>query len=631
MSAKFEFLKKYYAEITGVVAFIFYLTTIAPGVIQIDSGELAAVQSTLGIAHPTGYPLFTLIGYLFLNIPLPFTKIFQANLLASIWCALGIVFFVKSVNMLLSNIKNNINFVSRRKGKNKSLNKISTLDYQNILASSFSGLFLAFSKTYWFQSTSVEVYSLQVFLFNLIIYLTLKTFYENKNNLYEWIKVGIATALGFCNHMTTLLVLPFVAILFFMKENLNRITVKKIIITFIVSVCVMVLIYLYLPLRAFSNPVLNWGNPVNFENFWRHFTGKQYQVWLFSSFDSAKKQFNYYLQNLPDEFTYAYFVFILAGIFYSLKTSKKIFYLFLTTFLFSLLYVINYDIVDIDSYFLLSFIMLSLFGAYGIKFIFEKVGRIYYSLSFALIILIYVFVSNYPKVNQSDIHTFEDYTKSILKSVEKNSIILTYQWDYFVSPSYYYQYVENFRRDAIVIDKELLRRSWYYNQIERNHPDVIKNIKEDVNNFLIALRPFERSEEYDSELLEKYYRKIMTGLISDKSRDVYIGLELFQNEMQRGELQLPEGYQIVPHLFMFKVVKGNEYVPAPFPDFKIRIYKNRNKYIDFIENVIGTMLTYRAMYEIQYGKIDKAKMYINKIKSDLKNFHIPESILKFFN
>ncbi len=631
MLAKFEFIKKYYAEISGAVAFLFYLITIAPSVIQIDSGELAAVQSTLGIAHPTGYPLFTLIGFLFLKIPLPFTKIYQANLLATLWCAAGVVLFVKSVYLLLSNVKSDINFVSKGKRKNKSLNKIYTPDYQNILVSSISGLFLAFSRTYWFQSTSVEVYSLQVFLFNLIIYLTLKTFYENKNNLYEWMKVGIAIALGFCNHMTTLLVLPFAGILFFMKENLSRITLKKIIITFLVSACVMALIYLYLPLRAYSNPVLNWGNPQNFENFWRHFTGKQYQVWLFSSYDSAKKQFNYYLENLPNEFTYAYFIFILAGVIYILKVSKKFFYLFLITFLFSLLYVINYDIVDIDSYFLLSFIMLSFFGAYGIKYNFEKVNKTNYSISFVIVILIYVFASNYSHVNQSNIYAFEDYTKSILKSVEKNSIILTYQWDYFVSPSYYYQYVENFRRDVVVIDKELLRRSWYYNQIERNYPDVIKNIKDDIDKFLIALKPFEHSEEYDSELLEKYYRKIMTGLISQNNINVYLGLELFQNEMQRGELQLPEGYQIVPHLFMFKVVKGNDYVPAPAPDFKIRIYENRNKYINFIENVVGTMLTYRAMYEIQYGKIDRAKMYIDKIKGDLKNFRIPENVLKYIN
>ncbi|MCE7857795.1 MAG: DUF2723 domain-containing protein [Ignavibacteria bacterium CHB3] len=69
-------IKKYYVVLTSIFVFIIYLFTLAPSVVQIDSGELAAVQATLGIAHPTGYPLFTMIGYLFSLIPLPFSIIF---------------------------------------------------------------------------------------------------------------------------------------------------------------------------------------------------------------------------------------------------------------------------------------------------------------------------------------------------------------------------------------------------------------------------------------------------------------------------------------------------------------------------------------------------------------------------
>jgi hypothetical protein len=50
------------ALVVSVFAFLVYLKTLAPSVTFIDSGELAAVACTLGIAHPTGYPLFTLLG-----------------------------------------------------------------------------------------------------------------------------------------------------------------------------------------------------------------------------------------------------------------------------------------------------------------------------------------------------------------------------------------------------------------------------------------------------------------------------------------------------------------------------------------------------------------------------------------
>ena len=41
-----------------------YLLTLAPTVALGDSPELAIAAHRLGIAHPTGYPLYTLLGHL---------------------------------------------------------------------------------------------------------------------------------------------------------------------------------------------------------------------------------------------------------------------------------------------------------------------------------------------------------------------------------------------------------------------------------------------------------------------------------------------------------------------------------------------------------------------------------------
>jgi len=109
-----ELAKKYFYVLTGFVVFIVYLFTLAPSVVQIDSGELAAVQATLGIAHPTGYPLFTIIGYIFSLIPLPFTIIYQLNLLAAVFCSAGIAVFVYTAKLLLDNL----NLFSTTKIKN---------------------------------------------------------------------------------------------------------------------------------------------------------------------------------------------------------------------------------------------------------------------------------------------------------------------------------------------------------------------------------------------------------------------------------------------------------------------------------------------------------------------------------
>ena len=625
---KEEFFRKYYLLITTLFVSAVYLFTIAPSVVQIDSGELAAVQTTMGIAHPTGYPIFTLTGYLFLKLPLPFTKIFQANLLALVCCSLGVFLFIKSALVILSNITFGVE--SHKKKSKPSVVESSEKNIFIITSAVLAGLILAFSKTYWLQSTSVEVYSLQIFLFALIMYSTLKAYYGERK-LLNWILVALSLALGFSNHMTTLLTLPFVAILFFQKEKFNARSIKKILLMLSVLFPLVIAFYFYLSLRASVNPQINWGNPVNFENLYRHISGKQYQVWLFTSMDAAEKQLGYFLKNFAGEFGYIGAFLGLIGIFYSYKHMRKMFYALITTFIFSVLYSINYDIVDIDSYFLLAYIVFSFFIAYGIFKLLLYLQQKFNSkaaIITALVISLFPLALNFSVVNQSGVYTFEDYTKAALNSTEKNSIIFSYQWDYLVSPSYYFQTVENLRKDVCVIDKELLRRSWYYNQLKRNHPDVMENIIPQTNNFLEAVRPFERDEQFDSNVIEASYRAVMTNLVAKniEKRNFYIGLELLQNEMQRGEFTLPEGYQIIPHLLMFKVVKGNDYVPAPDPNFAIRFPSNRNKYIDFIETTTATMLTYRAAYELQFNKPERAKVYLDKVRKDFPNYLIPYDI-----
>ncbi len=183
-----------------------------------------------------------------------------------------------------------------------------------------------------------------------------------------------------------------------------------------------------------------------------------------------------------------------------------------------------------------------------------------------------------------------------------------------------------------IIDKELLRRSWYYNQLRTMYPGLLDGIKNDVDRFTEALKPFERSEEYNANLLENLFRRIMTGIPeTNTSRPYYIGPELFDIEMQKGEFAIPAGYNLVPGLFLFKLVKGNEYVPAPEPDYRIRFPETGNRYTDFIKDFAGKMLIRRAMYELQYSRPDRARIYIAKVKKDYPELPLPAELTQAFN
>ena len=645
-----KYIQKYYYALTGLISFLFFLTTIAPSVIQIDTGELAAVQVTLGIAHPTGYPLFTILGYIFSLVPLPFSKIFQLNLLAALYCSAAISVFTFSSKLILDNLYkfSFIKTVKEKSKKKRTTEKTESIlvnektdlsETTKILAAIFGGLFLSLSKTFWFQSTSVEVYSLHLLLITIIILALLKAFLFSKNDKTVskfWLIFAIALALGFTNHMTTLLIIPGVAYLYFTQNKFSANSFKQIIIMLLVFFPVLILVYSYLPIRASQNPSINWGNPVEWERIIRHISGQQYQVWLFSSTDAAAKQFNYFVSNLPKEFLLT--LIIAIGGFIISFSKAKIFFIFnLIVFLSTVLYSINYDINDIDSYFLLAYISLAYFSVFGIVqlnlFVEKNKMKLIIPVLVLIVALSIQFYANYDSVTQKNNYVYEDYTKALLNSVPKNSIVFSYQWDYFISASYYFQLVEDYRKDVIVIDKELLRRSWYYNQLGTNHPKLLAGVKPDVTRFLEALKPFEREETFNSNLLENLFRRIMTGLIATNinKHNYFIAPELVDVEMRQGNFQLPAGYTLVPYLFLFKVVNTNEYVEAPLLNYKIRFENRNDKYIEALKGFLSSMLIRRALYEVKFNKIDEANIYVNKLEVDFPNVALPPELTKLKN
>src|SRR5437773_9061788 len=54
----------------SILAFILYFLTAARDIVVGDSPELTMAAVTLGVAHPPGYPSFTMLGHLFSLLPL---------------------------------------------------------------------------------------------------------------------------------------------------------------------------------------------------------------------------------------------------------------------------------------------------------------------------------------------------------------------------------------------------------------------------------------------------------------------------------------------------------------------------------------------------------------------------------
>ena len=152
-------------------------------------------------------------------------------------------------------------------------------------------------------------------------------------------------------------------------------------------------------------------------------------------------------------------------------------------------YSINYDIHDIDSYFLLAYIVTALWAGWGANRVIFWLSR-----SWRLPGIVIVFLGlaagmvplsvHYSRENEHDNHLVEDYARNMFASLRPGAVVISFQWDYWVSASYYEQIVQHVRPDVTVIDKELLRRSWYLKELEHRCPWVVAASRSEVNAFL---------------------------------------------------------------------------------------------------------------------------------------------------
>ena len=71
-----------------------YVRTLAPSVLPADSGEFQLAAPLLGVAHPTGYPLFLLAGWLFSHLAPVGDPAFRISLLSALFSAatVGVVY-----------------------------------------------------------------------------------------------------------------------------------------------------------------------------------------------------------------------------------------------------------------------------------------------------------------------------------------------------------------------------------------------------------------------------------------------------------------------------------------------------------------------------------------------------------
>lgn len=592
MNARIRMLLKsewFIASAAGLISFLVYLTTLCRTVSFIDAGELATVASVLGIAHPTGYPLFTLVAHCALWIPLPGEEVLRLNIFSALTVAIAVGVFFK-VLMVLARLAGN-----RKQKRTQTAVQASTIW---IVAAIVTSLVLGLSTTVWDQSVAIEVYGLHLLLILLTTYLFLRGIEENVSNASPVPRQLIASAfllgLSFSNHLTTLLIVPALLYLFLRAFGVNRTSLAlsgRLLPFFLLGLSP----YLYLPIRAGAHPPLEWGFPAELERLIWHVSGKQYRSWMFSSFDSAEKQFTYFVDHFSSEFNWLVIVVMLLGVWKLFRSNKRLFVFLAVAFFGCLFYSINYDIHDIDSYFLLAYVVAACFVFFGIIAVLEFLPeggseRLVVIASITLLSLPAVqFINNRKEVSEADNHLVEDYVHNVFRNVDQNALIISYQWDYFVAPALYFQTVRKERPDVAVIDKELLRRSWYFIYLKDRYPWLVERSRTEIDDFLRELYKFEHDLPYEASAIEARYVAMINSFITHSlsDRPVYVGPEI-EPEFGQGYARRPEG-------LMFRLVQAVDTTALRRVTINYRPTSYASRLTIGIRGLYSKMLTATAM------------------------------------
>ncbi len=573
-----------------LIDFLVYLHTQAPSVQFIDSGELAVVCKTLGIAHPTGYPLYTLTGRLFCLIPLKDT-IFRVSFMS--------LFFTCLASVILF-------FILLTIGEGFSRGEKGRFGI-GIWSALVAGLIFSFTPTLWSQATSNEVYSLNLLLYSLIILLILvwrKARNESKAERILYLLIFVY-ALSFGNHMSTILLLPaifFILITRYGKTLFGFRRIALIIVLFLLGLSV----YLFLPIRSSQNPVMDWGNPEIWATFKRHVTGWQYQVWMFAQ---SARELGSNLQNFIMLFFHQFPFYLLPltflGIWRLFVRDRTIFTFFLILFLANVIYGVNYSIPDIDPYFLGAFLVNAIFVGVGIHFVFQIIRnlRIKKELVLAIIMLfillpLVLLKKNYFQSDRSRDFFARDFSSNVMRSVGKDAVILTNVWDHY-SPWLYLRFVESKRPDVNYLDTELCRRTWYFDFVKGNYGDLYQKSQNEIKRFLHEVQPFENRLPFNPQVIEGAYIGMLESFLDRNfaSRPLY-------DDLVRGP-KIGGKYLRIPQGMVFSLKDSLKYYPYDFPDWKLTGVLDKTIYKD--ERTLFNLKRYPNMIDLRLRYLSDLK------------------------
>ncbi|MCB0351125.1 MAG: DUF2723 domain-containing protein [Bdellovibrionales bacterium] len=425
------------------IIFIAYAVTAPHTVTFEDSGIFLTTSSQLGIPHPPGYSLFTILGFIFSKIPIS-TVAYRIHLMNALFGALSCTLLYR---ILLS------------------------FNLRKVIAAG-SALALGFSFTFWSQSIIAEVYALHALIVLAMIWILVRNkIIENK---YDFLLIGLLFGLGLTNHWPLLLLCaPGLVILIWENKN-QAFKFKYFILT---GLAIGLLPLLYLPLVSLLKPKMAFlGSISSIAEFISYISRDYYKntdLQLTGGFMQNVYFFISFLKMMLTEVTLVFPVLFLLGLKRSWTTlGRTQFFGLLSLYLSSSLFLLFFLFLEFNDFHknvysvfqMIPFAVGCVFYGFGIAAVHDylktktantSISSIAYSVVIGLIVITtgWELFNNFNKNNLRNESFAADFAKLTLNDLPQGATLIT-RGDSDASPAAYVSLVEGYRSDVTLTNQQ---------------------------------------------------------------------------------------------------------------------------------------------------------------------------------
>ena len=527
-----------------------------------DDGLFIAASAVAGVAHPPGYPLYILLGWLISHIPLG-SIAWRVHMLSGIMGAVSCCC---------------IAWLVLRQTNNRPIACI-------------AGVILAVSDHFWSQAIIGDVYTTNsgVLLLTLVLVQEAVT----RNSLRLWLFSAFIYGFGLANHWP-LLILGSPILLFYAIPAHPRIW-KLLPLLILISTLTAALLYGWMVWRSHQNVSINFLGPIkSFGELIAYIRRDIYgEVDNSPNADWIDKWFyvQYFAKQIFYLFTPLGAILALWGVFVAYRRWKIIFFGQLISFLTSsvlLIVLLGFDYAHLyKSFFrpypLISYCIFTFWLSYGLhaliqnKYLQKKfIPLAWYSL--CCLLLSFMLFSNAKKNFRPNDTFATDRIKNLFDMMDENAIFII-RGDTYVPPITYLHYVEGLRSDIRVLEHRGLvfsDRLYYYSVKRKKRESILNKFLENTQRpiYYLSIEYFTKQSVINDGFLNKIDKNIKNNTLTigfnEKAKKYFkklITMPITQDAWKtiaRNEMINAYG-RYIGFIILSDGTKGNEFIKDIIP------------------------------------------------------------------